>query len=94
MPTIPLQVLPIRQREITFYLATVHAKQLAELCSGLRISPFREESEDGIGVQTLEDAKKLVSALEDSTFAKEVSVSEGVAYEIDDPYQRGIYSLS
>lgn len=88
MPKVSLQVLPVQQRDITFYVTVLRAKQLAELCSGLRVSPYRETSLDEIGVQKLEDARKLVSALEDSTFAKEVMAAESTAYEEEDPYQR------
>src|SRR5579872_144121 len=88
MAKISLQVLPVQQRDITFYITTVRASQLAELCSGLRVSPYREASVDEIGVQKPEDARKLVKSLEDSAFAKEVMAMQATSYDEDDPYQR------
>lgn len=88
MANISLRVLPVQQREITFYVTTVRASQLGELCSGLRVSPYREPSVDEIGVQKPEDARKLVKSLENSAFAKEVAAMQETSYDEDDPYQR------
>jgi|SRR5579863_906664 len=88
MANIVLKVLQVQQRDITFYVTTVRASQLAQLCSGLRVSPYREASLDEIGVQKPEDARKLVKSLEDSAFAKEVMAMQATSYDEDDPYQR------
>lgn len=88
MSTISLQVLRVQQKDITFYLSTVPARQLIEICSGLRVSPYRETSLDEIGVQKPEDARKLVRSLEDSAFAKEVMAAQAASYDEEDPYQR------
>ena len=76
MKEISLKVLTVQQKDVTFYLSTVPSRQLAELCSGLRVSPYREASRDEIGVQKLEDARKLVRSLEDSAFAQEVIAAQ------------------
>src|SRR5262245_1161854 len=86
--SISLKVLPIQQKDVSFYLSTVRASQLAELCAGLRASPYREVSLDEIGIQKLDDARKLVRSLEDSTFAKEVITAQATSYDEEDPYQR------
>lgn len=88
MTTTLLSVLTVRQRDISFYLSAIRAGQLAELCSGLRASPFREASFDEIGIQSPEDARKLVQSLEDSIFTKEVIAEQATSYDEDDPYQR------
>ena len=83
-----LDVLSVKQKDISFYLSTVHARELEELCSGLRVSPYRETTQDEIGAQKLDDAKKLVRSLEDSAFAKEVMAAQESSYDEEDPYQR------
>jgi DGQHR domain-containing protein len=88
MATISLQVLKVQQRDTTFYITRVAAKDFASLCSGLRASPYRETSLDEIGVHNPEDARQLVKALEDSAFAKEVMALQATSYDEDDPYQR------
>lgn len=88
MKKISLKVLPVQQKDVSFYLSTVRAEELAELCAGLRASPYREVSLDEIGVQKLEDARKLVRSLEDSAFAKEVIAAQATSYDEEDPYQR------
>ena len=88
MKTISLKVLTVKQKDVSFYLSTVHAKDLAELCSGLRASPYREVSLNEIGIQNLEDAQKLVRSLEDSAFVKEVIAAQASSYDEEEPYQR------
>src|SRR5947209_15230502 len=83
-----LHILKVRQKDVSFYLSTLRAKDLPELCSGLRVSPYRETSLDEIGAQKLEDAQKLVRSLEESAFAKEVMAAQEAAYDEEDPYQR------
>ena len=88
MDKISLKVLNVQQKDVTFYLTTVRAKELSALCSGLRVSLYRETSPDEIGVQKLEDAKKLVRSLGDSAFAREVMLAQATSYDEEDPYQR------
>ncbi len=88
MKKVSLNVLSIQQKDVTFYLSAISAKQLIELCSGLRVSPYRETSLDEIGVQKLDDAQKLVRSLGDSAFAKEVMAAQATSYDEEDPYQR------
>jgi hypothetical protein len=88
MKEISIKVLTVQQKDVTFYLTTVAAKDLAELCAGLRVSPYRETSSDEIGAQKLDDAKKLVRSLEESAFAKEVMAAQEASYDEEDPYQR------
>ncbi len=83
-----LGVLPAYQRDFTLYVAVIKAVDLVRLCAGLRYtknqeaeSAFQQNDEPG-------DVKKLVSALSDPAFAREVIAAQKDAYDEDLPYQR------
>lgn len=82
------KVLSVQQRDVTFYLTRVRAEDLADLCTGLRVSPYRETSSEEISAQCPEDTEKLLCALRDSAFAEEVIAAQGNSYDEEEPYQR------
>lgn len=83
-----LRVLPARQREFTLYVAVIKAADLVRLCAGLRYSKAQEAESAFQQHDKPEDVKKLVSALSDPAFAKEVIAAQKDAYDEDLPYQR------
>lgn len=87
-PSLVLKVLPAHQKEFTLYVAVIRATDLIQLCAGLRYTKIQESESAFQRHDDPEDVKKLVSALSDPAFAKEVIAAQEDAYDEDLPYQR------
>jgi len=80
----------VTQRDITFYIASIKASDLFEICAGLRQDDFRDRLiEDGTSGDTADQAaKRFVDSISTSSIAAEVKRIESDPYREDEPFQR------
>jgi DGQHR domain-containing protein len=81
--------LRVVQGDITFYLASLPAADLFQICAGLRQDTFRQRLiEESDGESADEEARHFVDSVSTSVVASDVKRIESEPYEETEPFQR------